>query len=124
MAFWNQPWKFPRPKPLELRKVIQRLRDYGIVYATGKGRHPKFYDPDTKKSYPVKSHGKKTLILSYALEDMIKKFDLPQTSLIDDIRSRAKLCFLFRARLLVVRFSAHPAILVFSCAFYSTATLH
>jgi predicted RNA binding protein YcfA (HicA-like mRNA interferase family) len=65
------------PKPLELRKVIQRLRDYGIVYATGKGRHPKFYDPDTKKSYPVKSHGKKTIILSYALEDMIKKFDLP-----------------------------------------------
>jgi predicted RNA binding protein YcfA (HicA-like mRNA interferase family) len=65
------------PKPLELRKVIQRLRDYGIVYVIGKGRHPKFYDPDTKKSYPVKSHGKKTLILSYALEDMIKKFDLP-----------------------------------------------
>ena len=29
------------------------------------------------KSYPVKSHGKKTLILSYALEDMIRKFDLP-----------------------------------------------
>jgi len=26
---------------------------------------------------PVKSHGKKTIILTYALEDMIKKFDLP-----------------------------------------------
>jgi hypothetical protein len=65
------------PKPLELRKMIQSLRDYGILYVTGKGRHPKFHDPDTKKSYPVKSHGKKTLILSYALEDMIKKFDLP-----------------------------------------------
>ena len=64
-------------KPLELRKVIQRFRDYGIVYVTGKGRHPKFYDPETNKSYPVKSHGKKTLILSYALEDMTKKFDLP-----------------------------------------------
>jgi hypothetical protein len=44
---------------------------------TGKGRHPKFYDPETHKSYPVKSHGKSTLILSYALEDLIKKFDLP-----------------------------------------------
>lgn len=65
------------PKPLELRKVIQKLRDYGVEYLTGKGRHPKFYDPETKKSYPVKSHGKKTLILTYALEDMIKKFDLP-----------------------------------------------
>jgi len=65
------------PKPLELRKVIRRLRDYGVIYVTGRGRHPKFYDPETKKSYPVKSHGKKTLILSYALEDMIKKFDLP-----------------------------------------------
>jgi hypothetical protein len=44
---------------------------------TGKGRHPKFYDSETRKSYPVKSHGKKTLVLTYALEDMIKKFDLP-----------------------------------------------
>ena len=44
---------------------------------TGKGRHPKFYDPEAGKSYPVKSHGKKTLVLPYALEDMIKKFDLP-----------------------------------------------
>ena len=51
------------PKPLELRKVIRRLRDYGVIYVTGRGRHPKFYDPETKKSYPVKSHGKKTLIL-------------------------------------------------------------
>jgi len=65
------------PKPLELRKVIRRLREYGIVYKTGGGRHPKFYDPETNKSYPVKSHEKKTLILSYALEDMIRKFDLP-----------------------------------------------
>jgi len=65
------------PKPLELRNVIKRLRTYGIVYVTGKGRHPKFYDPETRRSYPVKSHGKKTVILTYALEDMIKKFDLP-----------------------------------------------
>jgi hypothetical protein len=37
----------------------------------------KFYDSETHKSYPIKSHGKKTLILSYALEDLIQKFDLP-----------------------------------------------
>ena len=44
---------------------------------TGKDRHLKFYDPETNKSYPVKSHGKKTLILQYALGDIIDKFDLP-----------------------------------------------
>jgi predicted RNA binding protein YcfA (HicA-like mRNA interferase family) len=65
------------PKNLELRKVIASLRRQGIIYVTGKGRHPKFYDPESKRSYPVKSHGKKTIILSYALEDLIKKFDLP-----------------------------------------------
>lgn len=65
------------PKPVELRYVIKRLRKYGIVYVAGKGRHPKFYDTETKRNYPVKSHGKKTMILSYALEDLIKKFDLP-----------------------------------------------
>ena len=37
----------------------------------------KFYDPESKKSYPVKSHGKKTMILPYALNDLIDKFDLP-----------------------------------------------
>jgi hypothetical protein len=65
------------PKPLELRKVKRILARYGILYVTGKGRHPKFFDPETAKSYPVKSHGKKTLLLSYALDDLIKKFDLP-----------------------------------------------
>ena len=65
------------PKPLELRKVVRILKRFGITYVTGKGRHPKFYDPEAGKSYPVKSHGKKTLVLPYALEDMIKKFDLP-----------------------------------------------
>ena len=65
------------PKAIELRKVKRVLRKYGIHYITGKGRHPKFYDSETKKSFPVKSHGKKTLILQYALEDLIKKFDLP-----------------------------------------------
>jgi predicted RNA binding protein YcfA (HicA-like mRNA interferase family) len=65
------------PKPLELRKVVKILKRFGIIYVTGKGRHPKFYDPEAGKSYPVKSHGKKTLVLAYALEDIIKKFDLP-----------------------------------------------
>jgi len=65
------------PKPLELRKVKKILKKYDIIYVTGKGRHPKFYDPETHRSYPVKSHGKKTLILSYALDDLIDKFDLP-----------------------------------------------
>ena len=65
------------PKPLELRKVQKILKKYGIIYLTGTGRHPKFYDPETHKSYPVKSHGPKTLILPYALDDLITKFDLP-----------------------------------------------
>ena len=60
------------PKPLELRKVIKTLRKYNIVYVTGKGRHPKFFDPETRKS-----HGKKTFTLPYALNDLIDKFDLP-----------------------------------------------
>lgn len=65
------------PKPIELRKLIKILKKYGIIYTTRKGRHPKFFDPETKKSYPVKSHGNKTMILSYALNDLIDKFDLP-----------------------------------------------
>jgi predicted RNA binding protein YcfA (HicA-like mRNA interferase family) len=44
------------PKALELRKVIKILEKYGIVYVTGKGRHPKVFDPQTKRSYPVKAH--------------------------------------------------------------------
>ena len=35
------------PKPLELRKVIKILKKYSIIYVTGRGRHPKFYDPET-----------------------------------------------------------------------------
>jgi predicted RNA binding protein YcfA (HicA-like mRNA interferase family) len=65
------------PKPLELRKVKRILKKYGIVYVAGKGRHPKFSDPETHRSYPIKSHGKKTLILPYALNDIVDKFDLP-----------------------------------------------
>ncbi len=29
------------------------------------------------KSYPIKSHGKKTTILPYAFNDLIEKFELP-----------------------------------------------
>ncbi len=36
-----------------------------------------FNEQETKYSYPVKSHGNKTLILPYALGDIIDKFDLP-----------------------------------------------
>ena len=64
-------------KALELRKVIKMLKRFDITYETGKGRRPKFYDSETGKSYPAKSHTKKTTILSYALEGRVKKFDLP-----------------------------------------------
>jgi hypothetical protein len=43
------------PKPLELRKVIRVLKKYGIIYITGKGRHPKFFDPETHNSRPLKN---------------------------------------------------------------------
>ncbi len=66
------------PKALELRKVIRILSEFGIEYRTGKGRHPKFIDTVSGKSYPVKSHGSKTMILPYALNDMIEKFELPE----------------------------------------------
>ena len=65
------------PKALELRKVIKIVGRFGIVYVTGKGRHPKFFNTQTKRSYPIKAHGKKTMILPYALSDIIDKFDLP-----------------------------------------------
>jgi hypothetical protein len=67
------------PKAIELRKVKRILGKYGICYITGKDRHPKFYDPETRKSYPVKSHGKKTLILQYALEDLSRNLTFQQT---------------------------------------------
>jgi len=65
-------------KQMELRKVIKLLSDYAIQfnYASG-GKHTgKFYKDG--KSFPVKCHGKKTEILTYALKGLIKKFDLPK----------------------------------------------
>ena len=35
------------PKPQELRKVKRPLKKYGIIYVSGKGRLPKFHDPET-----------------------------------------------------------------------------
>ncbi len=71
------------PKSLELRKVIDILRDYGVSFdpKTG-GRHSgKFVKGN--KSFPVKSHGNKTMILPYALKGLVRKFELP-----DDIFER------------------------------------
>ncbi|MDI6793892.1 MAG: hypothetical protein QME81_13685 [bacterium] len=65
------------PKALELRKVMKLLAPYDIHYAAKKGRHPKFVHKETGQSYPVKAHGKKTMILPYALNDLIDKFNLP-----------------------------------------------
>lgn len=64
------------PKPLELRKVIEILRDYGIEFdSKSGGRHSgKFVKAG--KSFPVKAHGMKTTILPYALKGLIKKFEL------------------------------------------------
>lgn len=65
-------------KPKELRKVIKILGEYGIEFAYSKRvKHSeKFYK--VKISFPVKSHGKKTEILPYALKGLIKKFNLPK----------------------------------------------
>lgn len=66
------------PKALELRKVIVILKDFDIEFdAKSGGRHSgKFFRGN--KSFPVKSHGKKTMLLPYALKGLIKKFDLPE----------------------------------------------
>lgn len=66
------------PKAKELRKVIKVLSKYGIEFKYSKrGKHSgKFYKG--VKSFPVKTHGKKTEILPYALKGLIKKFDLPE----------------------------------------------
>lgn len=66
------------PKTLELRKVIKMLKVYEVEFQpnTG-GRHSgKFIKGN--KSFPVKTHGMKTMILPYALNGLIKKFCLPR----------------------------------------------
>jgi len=66
------------PKSRELRKVVAILSKYGIKFTHSKrGRHSgKFYCD--KASFPVKTHGKKTELLPYALKGLIKKFNLSQ----------------------------------------------
>ena len=65
------------PKALELRKVIELLKYFGIEFdSKSGGKHSgKFIKKG--KSFPVKSHGMKTTILPYALKGLIKKFELP-----------------------------------------------
>jgi hypothetical protein len=60
------------PKSKELHKVISILSKYGVKFTYSKrGRHRrKFYRG--KLSFPVKTHGKKTGILPYALKGLIK----------------------------------------------------
>ncbi|RJP31691.1 MAG: hypothetical protein C4527_07275 [Candidatus Omnitrophota bacterium] len=66
------------PKPIELRKVIQILNRYGIEFdrKTGGKHSGKFCRGSV--SFPVKAHGLKTEILPYALNGLIKKFELPK----------------------------------------------
>lgn len=60
------------PKSLELRKVIELLREYEIIFdsKTG-GRHSGRFIKGSK-SFPVKAHGMKTVILPYALKGLTK----------------------------------------------------
>jgi len=65
------------PKALELRKVVKLLKKHGIEFdSKNRGRHSGKFIRDNQ-SFPVKSHGKKTMILPYALKGLIKKFQLP-----------------------------------------------
>jgi len=62
----------------ELRNVIKILSDYDIKFdPSSGGKHTgKFCKGG--KSFPIKCHGMKTEILTYALKGLIKKFDLPK----------------------------------------------
>ena len=66
------------PKARELRKVVKVLTKYKIEFKhSTKGKHSgKFYKENI--SFPVKTHGSKTIILPYALNGLIKKFNLPK----------------------------------------------
>ncbi len=65
------------PKALELRKVIKILKAYEVEFQLNtSGKHSgKFIKGN--KSFPVKTHGMKTIILPYALNGLINKFCLP-----------------------------------------------
>lgn len=65
------------PKPLELRKVIKIVKPYDIEFHSNTGGKHSGKFIRANKSFPVKTHGKKTMLLPYALNGLIKKFDLP-----------------------------------------------
>ncbi|MGR3318752.1 MAG: hypothetical protein ACUZ8O_09765 [Candidatus Anammoxibacter sp.] len=65
------------PKALELRKVIKILKDYEITFAPKSGGKHSGRFVKGNKSFPVKTHGMKTMILPYALNGLKKKFGLP-----------------------------------------------
>jgi hypothetical protein len=65
------------PKALELRKVIQILKPYQIEFDSNAGGKHSGKFIRANKSFPVKTHGQKTIILPYALNGLIKKFELP-----------------------------------------------
>ena len=65
-----------------LESLADSIKEY-VLTAVENEAIDTIYDPAHSKywrmynSYPLKSHGKKTLILPYALNDLIDKFDLP-----------------------------------------------
>lgn len=64
------------PKALELRKIAEILKAFGIEFdPKSGGRHTGKFIKGSK-SFPVKSHGSKTTLLPYALKGLIKKIDL------------------------------------------------
>jgi hypothetical protein len=65
------------PKSLELRKVIKILKPYKIEFCSNTGGKHSGKFIRANKSFPVKTHGKKTIILPYALNGLIRKFELP-----------------------------------------------
>ncbi len=73
------------PKPLSYKEVVRRLKDYDgrfeVFVRKGKGSHRTVYHPDIKgrtASYPLKYHGAKTSLGAGYLNDMIRRFNLPQ----------------------------------------------
>jgi len=64
------------PKALELRKVIKIIKSYKIEFHSNTGGKHSGKFIRENKSFPVKIHGKKTMILPYALNGLIKKFEL------------------------------------------------
>ncbi len=56
------------PKALELRKVIKILKPYGIEFNSNTGGKHSSKFIKGSQSFPVKTHGQKTMILPYAFK--------------------------------------------------------